>query len=294
MRKPSFFLIGAPKCGTTSLYNWLSAHPNIFMPQKEIHWFNQDHGGGCVNSLQEYEKLFGKATRQHIAVGDASVWYLYSHAAVKNIILYNTDAKFIVLIRNPVDMAVSLHGQLYYTAQENIRDFESAWRMQDERVKFANIPSVCEDPAFLQYGKACLLGAQIARLYSTADKERVLVLLLDDFKKDPRTEYLKVLQFISVPDDGRIDFRIYNEAKIMRSFIFSLYIAKIAQLKQFLRIKSGIGVLRILEGINRRKLIRNPLEPELRKELNGYFKSDISKLGSLINRDLSCWLRNKL
>ncbi len=240
--------------------------------------------------MREYEKLFKSATTQHIAFGDASVWYLYSQVAVKNILDYNPDVKFVVLVRNPIEMAVSLHSQLYYMAQENIHDFETAWQIQDRRSNGFDIPSMCEDAAFLQYGKTYSLGGQISRLYETAGKERVLLLLLDDFKKDPRIEYLKVLNFISVPDECRTDFPIANEAKKPRFFTVSLYMAKIAEIKQRLGINVGMGVLRSLGKMNKQTLGREPLRPEFRKELNDYFSSDVSVLASLINRDLSYWL----
>src|SRR5262245_35065298 len=85
MKKPTFFIIGAPKCGTTSLAAWLADHPDIFMsPTKEPHYFNTDHKR-YLNSLAGYEQLFEDATDRHSAVGEASVWYLYSANAVENI-----------------------------------------------------------------------------------------------------------------------------------------------------------------------------------------------------------------
>lgn len=131
MKKPNFFIIGAPKCGTTSLAAWLAEHPQIFMsPIKEPQFFNKDVGFP-MKSLQAYEKLFKDASSGHIAVGEATVLYLYSKVAVRNILDYNPDAKFIVCLRNPVDMAYSLHEQWFFNGIEDIEDFKEAWLMQD-------------------------------------------------------------------------------------------------------------------------------------------------------------------
>ena len=133
MMKPNFFIIGAPKCGTTSLAAWLAEHPQIyFSPTKEPHFFNTDHKR-FLNSLQSYEKLFAGASKHHCSVGEASVWYMYSSAAVPNILEYNSDAKFIVMLRNPIEMAPSLHEELVFTGREDVNEFSEAWQLQDLR-----------------------------------------------------------------------------------------------------------------------------------------------------------------
>jgi len=86
MKKPNFFILGAPKCGTTSLAMWLSEHPNIFMcPIKEPHYFNTD-GLQRIKTLEQYESLFTDAKPEHVAVGEASTHYLYSKEAVPRIL----------------------------------------------------------------------------------------------------------------------------------------------------------------------------------------------------------------
>ena len=86
MKKPNFFIIGAPKCGTTSLASWVSEHPSVYMsPLKEPDYF---HANEKIGSLKEYEQLFEGAGPEHITVGEASVRYLYSQVAVPNILNY--------------------------------------------------------------------------------------------------------------------------------------------------------------------------------------------------------------
>jgi hypothetical protein len=113
LRKPNFFIIGASKCGTTSLCRWLSEHPNVFIcPEKEPHFFNTDDVQRGTSTLGKYEALFAGVKKEHTAIGEASVWYLSSSAAVPNILAYQPDTKFIVMVRSPLQMAPALHAQV--------------------------------------------------------------------------------------------------------------------------------------------------------------------------------------
>src|SRR5271170_3647810 len=112
MRLPEFFIIGAPKCGTTSLALYLARHRQIFIPTiKEPHYFLTDlRRPGRVSNQRSYETLFKRAGAHHRISGEASVFYLLSRAAVPNILCFNPHAKFIVMVRSPLEMVVSLHA----------------------------------------------------------------------------------------------------------------------------------------------------------------------------------------
>src|SRR6185312_16840962 len=100
---PNFFIIGAPKCGTTALSEYLRRHPNIgFSEQKEPHYFNDDFSSRHIYSLDEYMKCFASNSADKVAIGEASVFYLSSRSAVRNILQHMPDAKFIVMLRDPV------------------------------------------------------------------------------------------------------------------------------------------------------------------------------------------------
>jgi len=73
--KPNFFIIGAPKCGTTSLATYLGMHPNVFMcSPKEPHYFSTDINWQLVKNKNDYLKLFAKATNDNFAIGEGSVF----------------------------------------------------------------------------------------------------------------------------------------------------------------------------------------------------------------------------
>ena len=101
MRKPDFFIVGAPKCGTTALYEYLRPHPNVFMSTvKEPHFFAKDLGSyPHIKTDEEYAALFAGANEQHLRVGEASVYYLRSAVAIPNIREFNPDARLIAMFR---------------------------------------------------------------------------------------------------------------------------------------------------------------------------------------------------
>lgn len=292
MKKPNFFIIGAPKCGTTSLAAWLAEHPNIFMsPIKEPQFFNKD-GLTTTATLEDYEALFASAGTEHIAVGEASAHYLYSREAVPGILDYNPDAKFIVCLRNPIEMVQSLHSGRVWQGRDNVKDFAQAWRLQEDRKMGKHIPRAARrDPERLQYGAYCRLGEQLSRLYKQGPRLRTLPLLLDDIRDNPRREYLKVLAFLSVPDDNRRDFPVHNRRKETRYPFLAYMIQTAGELKRMLGIKKIPWAAGFLSGINTKPPQGGLLPAELLEELKVYFNSDIDLLGKLLNRDLSEWLK---
>jgi hypothetical protein len=289
VRKPNFFIIGAPKCGTTSLWVWLDEHPQIFMsPIKEPHFFNSDDRQ-AIRTLDEYKALFRGATEEHIAVGEASVWYLSSANAVDAILGYQPEAKFIVMVRNPIEMAPALHGEMLLSGLEYEHEFPMAWSLQEERRQGRRIRGSWAQRRFL-YGEICSLGMQLERLYKIVLSYRVLTIVLDDIRADPRREYLRVLKFLSVPDDGRLDFPVYNRASVFRYPLIQRIAYPFLHLKDRIGVSSGLGLWTRVENLMEMELRREPLAPEMISVLNEYFSKDVELLGQLLGRDLRQWL----
>src|SRR5262249_20365906 len=139
IRKPNFFIVGAPKCGTTSMANYLSWHPRIFVSAvKEPHYFarhtwrnpNDRLIPSYRNSLEHYLKLFQDVPEDSLAVGEASVRYLMNRKSLEEIAEFAPDARIIAMLRNPVDLAYSLHSELLKHYMEDVEDFEKAWGLQ--------------------------------------------------------------------------------------------------------------------------------------------------------------------
>jgi hypothetical protein len=290
MIKPNFFILGAPKCGTTSLAAWLAEHPRIYMsPTKEPHYFNSDHKR-YLNSLEGYERLFADATENHLAIGEASVWYLYSAAAVPNILAYNPEAKFVVMLRNPIDMAPSLHEELVFTGREDVADFAYAWELQEARRRGENLPRMVAEPKLVQYRDLCSLGAQVERLFGLVPRERVKFILMEDVAKDPAAVYRDVLRFLGVPDDGRTEFAALNQAKTRRWPGLLVVAWLVTSLKSLFGIERGFGLWTRIDAKNRVERPRAAVSPQMRQMLRNTFAADIALLQRLIGRDLRHWL----
>ena len=215
MRKdPNFFIVGAPKCGTTSLAAWLAGHPQVYMsPDKEPYHFATDMGYTNFRDQKKYLSLFSDVPNEQTAVGEASAGYLYSRSAIKNILDNNSKSKFIAVVRNPIEMAQSLHQQFVYDGEETILSFEQAWQAQERRKKGIDIPKATREPRFLLYFEACQLGSQIQQMYERVNKHNRLILVLDDIRDNPRREWLKTQQFLGIQDDQRNEFPTLNQAK---------------------------------------------------------------------------------
>jgi hypothetical protein len=288
MNKPNFFIIGAPKCGTTALSDYLRGHPNAFISDpKEPHYFSTDiQTRYAIRELDDYLACFSAATEQHRAIGEASVAYLSSLVAVQKILEFNPDARFIVMLRNPVELAYSWHSEALYNSYEVEKDFGWAWRLQDERAVGRSIPRICPDPKLLMYRDVAALGSQMERLFQRVPRERVHAVFFDDFKSDTAAVYQGVLRFLGVPSDGRTDFPVINESKVVRSPALMEVSHWIARAKKRLGIVKGLG---LLERMNVPRQPRATLSDKLRHELAGYFQPEVVKLERLMGRDLSAW-----
>jgi hypothetical protein len=289
-RKPNFFILGAPKCGTTSMADWLRNHPNIFLSRpKEPCYFNTDDGPSPY-TLDTYEGLFRGAREQHIAIGEASALYLYSSKAVTNIIRYQPVARFIVMVRNPVEMAQSYHAEMLLRGAESVKDFPTAWSLQEDRRSGLNLPAFPAMSRHFMYGEMCSLGAQLERLLSIVRRDRVLVIVLDDIVSNPRNEYLRVLEFLGVPDDGRSQFPVRNSARASRWPKLARCTYLLLQAKRRLGMKGGLGAATWLMAATQLEQARPPLPTDAAAILKEHFASDVELLGKLLGRNLRHWL----
>jgi hypothetical protein len=298
MIKPNFFIVGAPKCGTTSLSEYLRDHPNIFVSKpKEPQYFSEDFPKlRFVTSLDNYLKLFEKSSDKHLAVGEASATYLYSSVAINRIYQFNKKAKIIAILRNPVDMVYSLHSQFIYDFAEDEKEFETAWRLQSQRKKGVSIPKTCKEPLWLQYLEVGQLGFQIERLLSIFPPQQVKIILFDDFVRSTKSVYEDVLSFLGVPSDGRTDFPRINVNKEFRFDRLGLFIQNPPRFLYYFadKWKKIFGLEEItlrhkLRELATRRTSRKPLDPDFRAELVEEFKEDVDKLSRILGRDLSHW-----
>jgi len=292
--KPNFFILGAPKCGTTSMAVWLGEHPDVFIPaMKEPNFFNSDDNRqplwGVV-TLEAYEALFTGAAAA-TAIGEASVFYLSSTVAVKNILRYQPAARFIVMLRNPVEMAPALHAEMLIHGLENVRSFQTAWDLQYHRRHGRHVPLLSGSwRRALFYADLCALGSQLQCLFAIVPRERVLIILHDDLVADPRREYLRVLRFLELDDDFRQEFPVYNGARRIRSPLLTRTLFVAIRLKERLGIRLHLDLWRRVFDRNVVPANREPLPRSTADMLRCHFAGEVALLTRLLGRDLHHWL----
>jgi len=304
---PNFVIAGAPKCGTTALYAYLRAHDRVFLSEpKEPHYFADDLlSHRSVTKLADYERLFAAATRtkcechprQHLAVGEASAWYLHSAVAIGNLLAYNPAVKLIVMLRNPVEMLPSLHSDLCWVCFEDEPDFEAAWNLQGERRAGRCVPRLCQVPWFLDYRLVGSLGSHVRRLLQIVPRSQVKFILFDDLCSSPRAVWEEVLQFLELPPDGRVDFPQVNSSKRNRSQWIARCRAAVVQglPRPLVALGKQAGLGRLSGALRRWNTAPRPVAPlraEFRAALAAEFSTDVELLGNLIGRDLALWQRN--
>ena len=194
-RKPNFFVVGAPHCGTTSLSEWLATHPEVCISKpKEPHFFNPEYFS-TVNTLEEYEAFFAHAQPQHSAIGEASTHTMYSETALGGILKYQPQAKFIVCLRNPVEMAISAHNHMVFDGVQPIHDFIKAWNSETE-LWFRNQRRAYQSCKFYRY--RCALGSHYNNLKKILPEDRLLTLILDDLILNRDRELNRVTHFLGI------------------------------------------------------------------------------------------------
>jgi Sulfotransferase domain len=303
MKRPNFYVIGAPRCGTTALYTYLRSHPNIFLPEiKELHYFASDFPNVqkiLFKSEDDYLKMFADANENHLAVGEISPLYIYSKVALRKIKEFNPAVKLIVIVRNPVEFVQSVHQLNLGLLREDEPDLAKAWDLQEVRRQGKLIPAGCREPELIMYGELGCFGKHLEKVFEVFPKEQVLIVLFNDFVKNPKQVYEEILAFLGVPSDHRQDFPPVNSNYEHRSkllgklihppqFIYKTYMKLISLFGiRFMRFVSRIYSK--VETLNARRVSRSPIDPALYARIQAYFQDDIRKLSELIHRDLSAW-----
>ncbi|MCG5525277.1 sulfotransferase [Ectothiorhodospira haloalkaliphila] len=281
MRQPNFFILGAPKCGTTSLARWLADHPQVYMsPVKEPHYYSTDLANRTIRSQKRYEALFRAARYEHRAIGEASTWYLFSKDAIPAIENAHPEARYIVMTRDPVGMAHSLYHHNCRVLHEDQPTFEAAWCLQADRAVGQSLPRFCTEPSFLQYKAACSLGSLLDRLYAQVPDSRVLHVPLEWVRSDPAAQYRRILAFLGLDDDERKAFPVANEARGHRSPLAQRILRLGGRVRIALGFNRGLGLAKLNERARQKPI----LSREFQLELEQTFEEERSRLNRFIER----------
>jgi hypothetical protein len=202
----------------------------------------------------------------------------------------------IVMLRNPVDMARSLHAQLVYSLREDVHEFEQAWELQEPRRSGLQLPRHCREPSHLQYREVCSFAHQLERLFKFVPRQQVKVVLLEEMLADPRATYLSVLEFLGLPDDGRTEFPQVNRGSVYRNRAIVDALNRLPRgidplLHRVKRAanRSGFRLLRLLKKANAKREPARPLSPAFRAQLVASFRADVLETERILGRPLTPW-----
>ena len=299
-RRPDLFIIGAPKCGTTSLYEYLEGHPDIYMsPVKEPFYFAPD----AVRTTHKqfiygrddaaYLALFAGARSQK-RVGEASTRYMLSLAAPQLVHDFQPAARLVAIVRNPVDMLPALHNERVSLGLEPITDFEEALAADADRRVGRRLPPGT-DPRLAEYREHARYGAQLQRWIDTFGRSALHIMVFDDFVADTPAEFRRLLEFLDVDPDYRpAAFRARNQSHRTRAWVNGLTRARpVAWAAHTVmpRVVGDARAARLRRRLRhtpfvRRRYRREPIAPELRRALEEEFAEDVSHLSRLVGRDL--------
>lgn len=299
VRKPGFFVVGAPKSGTTSLYYYLKQHPEIFLPRiKELYFFCTDlHFRYTILDEEQFLSYYSNFKKEK-AGGEVSVWNLLSERAAHGIYNFNPAAKIIILLREPVDMLYALHSNHVFNDNEIITDFEAAVNAVEDRRQGRLISPVIHCPIEgLYYTDIGSYAQQVKRYFEVFGAENVSVILFDDLKNDTSKVYHDILEFLNVSTAFKPKFKIYNSGKQVKSDALKRWMLhgpewlKGAANKLLPHQSPARDKLNTwLWQINTKAMERKPIRPEFREKLKQHFSADILELQQLIGRDLHSWL----
>ena len=313
-KKIDFFIVGAPKCGTTFLKNHLVQNPKIFMPKIEcVYWCKDMNDLSEIKSENAYFSLFTKnlSENSEIICGEKSSNYLHSEKAYNEIYNYNPNAKIIICLRNPVEAAISYHNHNKVMGFELINNFLEAWEAQEVR-KNNNfkIPYYARKETLrYQYRYIYSYDIHVKKFIEKFGDEKVKVIFFDDLIKDSQNVFNDVFDFLKVErksfkqisvinQRARVDIKNTLSNIIFRFLVFYLKTTKVKsisqKIKNILGIKSfGFLVKHITKKINKLEVTVPEQESKFLKHrelLINEIKNSILNLSKLKKKNLDLWL----
>jgi GT2 family glycosyltransferase len=285
--------------------DYLATHPEIYMAPKEMHYFGADLRFGPQffrRDLAAYLAEFDAWNGQR-RVGEASVWYLFSTRAAAEIKAFSPEARIILMLREPVEMLYSLYYYFHFDGNEPLPTFEQALAAEADRTGGRR---PCRQTYFAQglaYRQVVRYTEQVRRYFEVFGRERVHVIIYDDFAADVFAAYRQTLEFLGVDSKGcDPGFNVVNPAKRVRSPALRavmgdpLVRSAVLALRRWLPRPVFAALQRIdarLRQFNASVQPRPPLAPDLRARLKREFAPEVERLSELLGRDLTHWSQDQ-
>lgn len=295
MTLPNFFLVGAAKAGTTSLYSYLEQHPAIYMsPVKEPRFFTPElysiynnavrSGGRKVPlNFDQYSQLFA-GVKNETAIGEASTDYLYLTKAATRIKDKIPDAKLIAILRNPVERAFSAYCYQLRDGYETL-PFDRALQAEESRIKQGFRPGWHYQQVGFYYDK-------IRQYLNVFSPEQIKIFLYEDLASDSISIAREIYQFLGVDSDFVPDLTRKNISGVPKNKTLHNLFTKENCLKSAIKLFIPQQIRQNLyQKMRKNNLGEKPeFDKAIRENLLDVYREDILQLQNLIQKDLSTWL----
>lgn len=296
---PNTFLIGAPKCGTTALASYLAEREDVFLsyPKEPSYWSSdmvQGAGVAQITTQAQYEALYDAAGDAPVRL-DGSTSYFLSDVAVPRILEAVPEARFIIMLRDPVEMVQAWHMEKCFNLNEDEEQFQRAWELwEDREAGVAPWPDGAMETRELNYAWVGALGSHLERVTAQIPEDRRLVLFQSDLAEDPQALWARVLAFLDLPPDGRTEFPVVGGAHFNRSkTLAKLYQSPppavaplIRGLKRMTRTGLGARALGAVKGLLITRGKRAEIDTGFQAELQRVFGPEVDKITALTGRNL--------
>jgi len=273
---------------------YLKEHPEIYVPEsKELHYFGSDLAFPHDRSEQKYQECF-EAWDQETVGGEASVWYLYSQVAAKEIHDFKPDAKIVIMLRNPTEMVHAQHSQAVYVGRETITDFEAALDAEDFRRKGKLKTHPLSPPEIFNYSEIALYTEQIKRFVDLFGRDQIHFVIFDDLKSDAEGVFEGVLEFLGVSKTHQVSltprnknrrfknkqlhYLVNNPPPVLRTVVKSLLPSEILK---WTKVK--------LQKVNTSRKPRDRMSANVKVRLEAIYRDEVKALAQYLGRDLSHW-----
>lgn len=269
-------------------------------PVKEPIYFAPDMRGGPRRRFEYgedealYLALFAGARNEKV-IGEASTRYLASHVAPRLVHEFEPLARIVIMLRNPVEMVYALHNERVSWGIEQFTDFEQALAADADRMAGRGLREGA-DPLWAAYRNSARFGEQVGRWIDAFGRERVHVIIFDDFAADTPAEFRRLLEFLAIdPNHRPASFAPRHSSHRRRGGPFRAIVQAPAARwaahrllpAVFGRTRSARLVWRFRQSrLNLKAAPRQPIRPELRRQLEAEFAPDIAQLSSILERDL--------
>ena len=294
MKLPNFLCIGAAKCGTTTIFDILKQHNEVYTPSfKEPHFF--DIESVYRNGLDWYQKTYFSKVSDEKIIADFTPSYLYEKNAPKRIFnSLGSGVKFIVLLRNPVDRAYSHYLHTKRDEYENL-SFQQALLEESRRLEKAKESDDYLTELRLSYVKQGLYGRMLSNYFNYFQRENFLIIHFEEEFINKREETIKrILEFLSLDTTQKLNIHLRSNQASEARFKF---------IKRFMRrkgwwretLKALIPSLKVrqiiknrLQRLNIRSFTPKEIPVKHQKQIfEEYFEDDVIELEDLLNRKMN-------